>query len=305
VPRTNIEESVWSDVRFDTLARLMGVSRFDAVARCAWLWRLCTEGNSPVLDADVVENTIPVGLLVRAKLARAQDDGVYICGTTGRIEWLEKMRANGRKGGRPKVVAQVVPENEIETLNCSDEHNTEQVCTIVPNLAVTPEVPPEVTPLPTPRDNPRDNPRGGKSDLANPRDNPRDNPRAPLRPPPLLLLEQTNTRSNKGKTLFALSGSEGATIRRIWDEQDRQRKKSVAEARPLKLTAARILAIRHVLSEYSEADCFHVLAVFAAEAAKTDGAWFNGVTNWRPESFATAHGKPAPVPPVDSVQDWG
>jgi hypothetical protein len=58
-------------------------------------------------------------------------------------------------------------------------------------------------------------------------------------------------------------------------------------------------------------DCEHVLRRYAAEARarpRESAQWFDGVTNWRPENFARALGKPPlalgstlPVP-VDAVE---
>jgi hypothetical protein len=42
----------------------------------------------------------------------------------------------------------------------------------------------------------------------------------------------------------------------------------------------------------SEEECEHVLRVYAAEAKKSNGQWFNGQTNWRAENFARALGQP-------------
>src|SRR4029077_9622879 len=69
------------------------------------------ERNSYVLAEDLLNHLfddVPgfANLIVKAQLGRKNRRGVYICGSRGRIEWLENKRRanreNGRKGGRPR-----------------------------------------------------------------------------------------------------------------------------------------------------------------------------------------------------------
>jgi hypothetical protein len=72
------------------------------------LWRQCTLEQTHVLPAFVVRKYLGPGgvdAIVRARLGVAIDgDRVRIRGTKGRIEWLQKLRENGKKGGRPPRV---------------------------------------------------------------------------------------------------------------------------------------------------------------------------------------------------------
>ena len=47
-----IYEKAWSDPRFGVLARLLGSSKFDAIGRCAAVWRLCTETRTYLVSPE-------------------------------------------------------------------------------------------------------------------------------------------------------------------------------------------------------------------------------------------------------------
>lgn len=100
-----IEDEAFSDRRFDVLARLLKLPNGDcARGMMASVWRQCTAQGKHVLSVDIVEAILGDGgstAIVRADLGERVDGGVRIKGTAGRTEWLEKLRANGRKGGRP------------------------------------------------------------------------------------------------------------------------------------------------------------------------------------------------------------
>jgi uncharacterized phage protein (TIGR02220 family) len=101
-----IENKAFTDVRIDVLAQLAGyANRHEAIGRLAYLWSVCTEQNSYVVNEAVVIATLGargVEALVKSGLGRRTKKGVYVCGTRGRIEWLEEKRKCGRLGGRPK-----------------------------------------------------------------------------------------------------------------------------------------------------------------------------------------------------------
>lgn len=50
---------------------------------------------------------------------------------------------------------------------------------------------------------------------------------------------------------------------------------------------------------YRVEDCEHVLSIYAHDAKADPGQarWFNGETNWRPDNFRRALGRPVPAPP--------
>jgi hypothetical protein len=101
-----IEDEAFSDRRYDLLARELGLPDADcARGKMAAIWRQCTQQQVHVLDAEIVRVILGnngVDALVKSRLGEVVSNGVRICGTRGRIEWLAKLRNNGRKGGRPR-----------------------------------------------------------------------------------------------------------------------------------------------------------------------------------------------------------
>jgi hypothetical protein len=105
-----IEDEAFSDERYDDLAEHAGLTDADhARGKMARLWRQCTIEQRHTLPRSTVRRILGergVEALVRARLGDVSDDDhVRIRGTKGRIEWLKKLRDNGkfgRKGGRPR-----------------------------------------------------------------------------------------------------------------------------------------------------------------------------------------------------------
>lgn len=101
-----IESSAFGDDRFEMLARRAGLADADhARGKMARLWRTCTIEQRHTLSADeiaIVLGDRGVEALVASRLGEQTKAGIRICGTSGRIEWLEKLKENGKKGGRPK-----------------------------------------------------------------------------------------------------------------------------------------------------------------------------------------------------------
>lgn len=106
-----IEKEAWTDLRFATLARLMGFVDLDhALIKVSKIWSWQTEHFTPdaptyVVDTDIVESALGAGgaaALVRARLADETPDGLRIRGAHGRIEWLHRCRTNAPKGGEAK-----------------------------------------------------------------------------------------------------------------------------------------------------------------------------------------------------------
>lgn len=105
-----IEGTAWQDPRFALLGALLGVpDEFAvevAVGRMAKLWAWCTEKNQLVISERIVctilRSNSGADALVDAELGRREEGGIYVSGTRGRVEWLSKLRTNGKKGGRPK-----------------------------------------------------------------------------------------------------------------------------------------------------------------------------------------------------------
>src|SRR5690606_6432310 len=105
-----IEDEAFSDERYEDLAELAGMAASEhARGKMARIWRQCT-----IEGTHVVSNSIPrrvlgpnaIDALVGARLAEIVDENhVRIRGTAGRIEWLKRVRENGKydkHGGRPR-----------------------------------------------------------------------------------------------------------------------------------------------------------------------------------------------------------
>jgi hypothetical protein len=101
-----LEDETFSCMRYERLAELAGLADSDhARGKMAKLWRQCTLEQRHILpESDIVRVLGPDGVraLVCADLGEVVAEGVRMRGTRGRIEWLKKLRANGKKGGRPR-----------------------------------------------------------------------------------------------------------------------------------------------------------------------------------------------------------
>lgn len=117
MPAVRIEDDAFGDARYDELAEYLGLQDADhARGKMMRLWRQCTQETLYALPAETVARILGangVDALIRSRLGERQDDGlIRIKGTKGRIEWLKKLRSNGRfgkKGGRPKKNPQGYP----------------------------------------------------------------------------------------------------------------------------------------------------------------------------------------------------
>lgn len=107
-----IEARAWNDIRFRTLARLLGMSDPDlALIKVARLWSWETENYHPdrptyVLDRDTIESVLgPDGpeALVRAQLAEATTEGWRMKGTEGQIEWRYGLAEKRQRAGRARA----------------------------------------------------------------------------------------------------------------------------------------------------------------------------------------------------------
>jgi hypothetical protein len=105
-----VEDEAFSDERYADLAGYTGLADADhARGKMERLWRQCTQEARYSLPVETITRHLgPNGVdaIVRARLGEVLADGsVRIRGTRGRIEWLKKLRANGKfgkRGGRPK-----------------------------------------------------------------------------------------------------------------------------------------------------------------------------------------------------------
>lgn len=106
-----IEEEAFADARIDLLASILKINKYEALGRLAYLWRTCTQLQQKTLSVKIIETMLGENgaeALCESGLAeknKGDETQIRIKGTTGRIEWLGKLRKNGkfgRLGGRPK-----------------------------------------------------------------------------------------------------------------------------------------------------------------------------------------------------------
>jgi hypothetical protein len=106
-----VEADAFVDERFVALARLAGLVDADhARGKMLRLWRQCTDQNVAILPLEIINSVLgPNGAdsLVKSFLGEHVDGGIRIRGTSGRIEWLENLRKNGKKGGKAKAKRQL------------------------------------------------------------------------------------------------------------------------------------------------------------------------------------------------------
>lgn len=112
--RVSIEGAAFSDERYEDLAALAGLADADhARGKMARLWSQCTLENAHVVNNQMVIRVLGsngIQALIGSRLGEQVDaDHVRIKGAKGRIEWLHKLRENGKKGGRPAVNNGAVP----------------------------------------------------------------------------------------------------------------------------------------------------------------------------------------------------
>lgn len=101
-----LEASVWTDPRFDRLARALKCHRDVAVCRMARLWSFCTERGVYVVDPmdaavflECDDDFVIIALCDKANLGVAGPEGIRVRGTKGRTEWLGKLRMAASAGG--------------------------------------------------------------------------------------------------------------------------------------------------------------------------------------------------------------
>lgn len=102
--RISVEQKALIDPRYKTLGRLLGESKYSALGRMIYVWNECQEVGSYTLEKSTIDDIFPeipgfTNAVISSKLASKVRSGkIRIKGTKGRIEWLNKARANGRFG---------------------------------------------------------------------------------------------------------------------------------------------------------------------------------------------------------------
>lgn len=104
--RVSISSEVFHDIRFDKLAKILGIDKFSAIGRMAALWEYCTHREMhrvPKEDINMIMNHTEAarGLLLSQLASKCNaSDKLYISGTKGRIEWITSLRKNSKNGGQ-------------------------------------------------------------------------------------------------------------------------------------------------------------------------------------------------------------
>lgn len=154
-----IESSAFGDDRFEMLARKAGLADADhARGKMARLWRTCTIEQRHILSIEEIELVLGErgpNALVASRLGEEARGGIRICGTKGRIEWLGKLKENGKKGGRPTKTKRFPSGFEDETKE--EPSGSRDRNPLSPSLALSPS--PSLAPVTAP-DPVRENPEG-------------------------------------------------------------------------------------------------------------------------------------------------
>jgi len=100
--RLTIEDCWWTDPRRERLGALLNsVESADAAA--IRMWRLAQEfwgrGRKPV-PKEIFDTLQAAPKLIEAGLARVEEGGVYVKGSSQYIEWLNEKREAGKAGGK-------------------------------------------------------------------------------------------------------------------------------------------------------------------------------------------------------------
>lgn len=96
-----VDGEAFTDPRIEILAALAGYSRYEALGRLAHLWSYCTGRGLYQVSAQIVDLFIgSSGAFVQSELGELEPSGlIRVRGTAGRIEWIERLRANSLRGG--------------------------------------------------------------------------------------------------------------------------------------------------------------------------------------------------------------
>lgn len=102
-----IEDEAFCDPRFDVLGALCGYNRYEAMGRMAHVWRYCTERNTDILAAAIVNAILGFGgsaAIVTAELGEQLELGIRIRGSHGRRrEWHHELQQARQLAGLKRV----------------------------------------------------------------------------------------------------------------------------------------------------------------------------------------------------------
>jgi hypothetical protein len=108
--RINVEDSIWSDHRFDELRDIAsqelsiksGHTKAVAIGSLIVGWQVAQKYYPNKIPIEVWDRLLLSEAIVRAGLAVRCDDGIAVRGVDDAFSWLLAARHNGRKGGRPQ-----------------------------------------------------------------------------------------------------------------------------------------------------------------------------------------------------------
>lgn len=254
-----IASKAHGDIRWDIFADLIGLpSRWDAVGRMIPVWSACAETGTDTMPISVLDKLFGLpdvaAKLVQSGLAKQTPNGVALCGYDEHLKWLSTCREYGNSG---------------------KEHGKKGGRPRTPN-----------------GDKPENPPGGYKRKPRHSNSNSKNNSSSSSS----LSFPESPDLGSPETPNFSEAPDPERTARELLAEQDRLRAEAIPGARPLKPSTKSVEAVHKILDEYTADDCRHVLAVYAAEARldPLSAKWFNGETNWRPDNFRRALGKPVP-----------
>jgi uncharacterized protein len=104
MPPVRIEAKAFDDARIVALGRRLGIDRFSALGRMAFIWRHCTEEETHTITLELADAVADLtgfsDACVSVGLATFVGPGLLkIKGTEGRIEWISHRREAARIGG--------------------------------------------------------------------------------------------------------------------------------------------------------------------------------------------------------------
>jgi hypothetical protein len=132
--RINVEDSIWSDHRFDNLRDIAAQdlsiksSHTKAVAIGSLIvgWQVAQKYYPNKIPYEVWDRLLLSDAILKSDLAVKCEDGIAVRGVDDAFSWLLAVRDNGRKGGRP--IAKNVPSSENSELQ-KPKHNLDEPST--------------------------------------------------------------------------------------------------------------------------------------------------------------------------------
>ncbi len=107
IANVSLSPDVWIDYRFRDLARDLGITPFDAIARCAVVWGRATFLETDTLPAEEIDRVTErpgfAASMARCELTEGTVGAVRIRGGKDRLFWLKARREDGRTGGRKRA----------------------------------------------------------------------------------------------------------------------------------------------------------------------------------------------------------